>query len=68
MINMNKHAYQEGKSTETTLDEVVQKLSMSTRETALAAVLDIEGAFNNALPNYLYDAGVSKEISATVYN
>ena len=48
-ISESQHAYMKGKSTETALHDVVGNIedSISRKELALVAFLDIEGAFNN---------------------
>ena len=47
-ISESQHAYRKGKSTETALHDVVGNIedSISRKELALVAFLDIEGAFN----------------------
>ena len=48
-LHERQHSYQKGKSTETALHEVVQRIekAMSFDEVCLAAFLDVEGAFDN---------------------
>jgi hypothetical protein len=48
-LHPNQHAYQDGKSTETTLHHLVVRVEkvLDQKETALGVFLDIEGAFNN---------------------
>ncbi|KAL1446330.1 hypothetical protein WDU94_005475 [Cyamophila willieti] len=45
----NQHAYQSGKSTESALSDLLEKIepALKTQEIAMAAFLDIEGAFDN---------------------
>ena len=52
-IASSQHAYCKGRSVETALHSLVQKVEKSLRlkEFTLVAFLDIEGAFNNILPD-----------------
>ena len=47
-----------GKSTDMALNNLVENIttSLQNREIAVAAFLDIEGAFNNTLPDSLHEA------------
>ena len=47
-LHQNQHAYQTGKSTESTLHNVVTRIESATehKDIALGAFLDIEGAFD----------------------
>nr|CAH7756691.1 unnamed protein product [Callosobruchus chinensis] len=49
-LNGNQHAYRKGKSTDTALHALVEKVekSINRREVALAVFFDIEGAFDKA--------------------
>jgi hypothetical protein len=48
-VHPNQHAYQAGKSTETVLHQLVDRVEkvLDQQETALGVFLNIEGAFNN---------------------
>ncbi|KAH8262118.1 hypothetical protein KR026_010956 [Drosophila bipectinata] len=57
-ISGSQHAYRKGRSTETALHEITTfvKKTLSDKEYALIAFLDIEGAFNNILPCSIINA------------
>lgn len=57
-LSPHQYAYQVGKSTDLALNNLVGRIkqSLNQGEFALAAFLDIEGAFNNALPRSLYSS------------
>ena len=57
-ISSSQHAYRKGRSTETALHSVVATIekSLSSKEYTLIAFLDIEGAFNNVLPEAITEA------------
>lgn len=69
LLASTQHAYWKGRSTETALHSVVSAIedTLEKKEFALAAFLDIEGAFNNvtteAIMNALRTQGVSMGIS-----
>jgi hypothetical protein len=48
-LHRNQHAYQEGKSCETAVHQLVSRIedSLASKEIGLYACLDIEGAFDN---------------------
>jgi hypothetical protein len=50
-LNRNQHAYQKGKSTETALHNLVNRIeyAIEHKDVALGAFLDIEGAFDRTL-------------------
>ncbi|XP_055858922.1 retrovirus-related Pol polyprotein from type-1 retrotransposable element R1 isoform X1 [Episyrphus balteatus] len=60
----SQHAYMRGKSTETALHEVVRTIenSIHFKEYTLATFLDVEGAFNNVLPESILEALVTFEV------
>ena len=49
LLHPNQHAYQAGKSVQTTLHQLVVRVekALDQQEVALGVFLDIEGAFNN---------------------
>ena len=58
LLHPNQHAYQAGKSLETALHQFVVRVekALDQREIALAAFLDMEGAFNNTCYDTMCDA------------
>ncbi|XP_070854154.1 uncharacterized protein [Drosophila suzukii] len=72
-LSAAQHAYSKGKSTESALHAVVSQIekSLNHKEYALAAFLDIEGAFNNVLPTAitesLTDLGVEIQIVELIH-
>lgn len=54
-LYVQQYAYQKGKSTELALSDLVGQISrtLDQKEIMMAAFLDIEGAFNNALANLM---------------
>jgi hypothetical protein len=69
-LNVHQYAYQAGKSTDMALNNLVENIttSLQNREIAVAAFLDIEGAFNNTLPDSLHVAAMSRGIEPVVCN
>lgn len=69
-ISPSQHAYCKGRSVETALHSLVQKVekSLHVKEYSLAAFLDIEGAFNNLLPSAITRALENRRLdTSTVY-
>ncbi|XP_070854745.1 uncharacterized protein [Drosophila suzukii] len=72
-LSAAQHAYSKGKSTESALHAVVSQIekSLNHKEYALAAFLDIEGAFNNVLPTAitesLTDLGVEIKVVELIH-
>jgi ribonuclease HI len=64
----NQHAYQKGKSTETALIELVERInnSLDTGEIALAVFLDIEGAFDRPNFDSIENSLLSKKVEEPV--
>ena len=69
-LNVHQYAYQAGKSTDMALNNLVKNIAstLQNREIAVAAFLDIEGAFNNTLPYSLHEASMSKGIEPVTCN
>lgn len=69
-LNAHQYAYQAGKSTDMALNNLVGNIAstLQNREIAVAAFLDIEGAFNNTLPDSLHEAAMSRGIEPVVCN
>ena len=67
-LSKNQHAYLAGKSTDTALHNLVGKIerALDNKAYALGIFLDIEGAFNNALPTSLRSVLQSKGVTSTV--
>jgi hypothetical protein len=67
-LHPNQHAYQAGKSTETSLYQLVVQVdkALNQRDTALGVFLDIEEAFNNTLYDYIITALVRHVVSPTI--
>lgn len=67
-LSVHQYAYQTGKSTELALERLVTKIgqSLDNKEIALAAFIDIEGAFNNTLNNSLYESVISRGIEPLI--
>jgi len=67
-LNADQYAYQAGKSTELELNNLVGKIekTLESKGIAVGIFLDIEGAFNNALPSSLTAAAKSREAEPTV--
>lgn len=67
-MHPNQFAYRPGKSTEAALHQLVSRVeeSLEAKEIALAAFLDVEGAFSNtsyqSMVNAIEEAGVSKTV------
>jgi ribonuclease HI len=74
LLSSSQHAYSKGKSTETALHELVGTIdkSLSIGQYTMVAFLDIEGAFNNILPDSIVSAltslGVSQAIISLIRN
>lgn len=58
LLSTRQHAYSKGRSTETALHELVGTIerSLSVKEYTMVAFLDIEGAFNNVIPDSIIEA------------
>ncbi|KAI5753143.1 hypothetical protein M8J77_023972 [Diaphorina citri] len=67
-LHRNQHAYQAGKSCESALHHLVARLenTLEHKEAALAAFLDIEGAFDNTPFNIINRATQSRGIESTL--
>ena len=67
-LHANQHAYLAGKSTDTALHNLVNKIERAVhgKQYALGVFLDIEGAFNNASSGSLLNVLRSKRVSNTV--
>jgi hypothetical protein len=67
-LHQNQHAYQTGKSTETALHHVVTRIGSATehKEIALAAFLDIEGAFDRTCFEVITQAAERHGIESTI--
>ena len=65
-LNQAQHAYQQGKSTISALDQLVSKVenTLENKEIALVAFLDIEGAFDNASHASIQQGAEQKGIEA----
>lgn len=66
-IHNNQHAYRMGRSTETALLEVVDRVekALEDKEIALTAFLDIEGAFDNTPTRTLVEGLINKDVDST---
>jgi ribonuclease HI len=69
-LDASQHAYQQGKSTVSALHQLVSKVenSLEHKQIALAAFLDIEGAFDNASHQSIKQAALDKGIEAHTVN
>lgn len=66
-IHSSQHAYCKGKSTETALACLIDKVekAVEDKEIALCAFLDIEGAFDNSSVSLLVNGLISKNVDST---
>lgn len=67
-LSTHQYAYQAGKSTDLALNNLVASIgeTLKKKEVAVAAFLDIEGAFNNALPKSLYESAAARGVNPLV--
>lgn len=67
-IHHSQHAYRQGKSTETALCSLIDRVekAMEDKEIALCAFLDIEGAFDNSPTSLLINGLINKNVDPTV--
>ena len=66
-LRKEKHTYQERKSAETALAEVVTEIEKGIKSGfALTVLLDIEGAFNHSSVERIYQGAREHEVSDTV--
>jgi len=67
-LNKAQHAYSKGKSTETALHTLVHSIekSMVDKNLMLAAFTDIEGAFNNILPDAILSELMSLKVDSSI--
>lgn len=63
-LHTHQYVYQAGKSTELALNNLVIGLneSLDNRELAVVTFPDIEGTFNNALPAFLYETTINRQL------
>ncbi|XP_048484155.1 uncharacterized protein LOC105391530 [Plutella xylostella] len=66
-LHVKQHAYQKGKSTETALIELTDRIekALEDKEIALCAFLDVEGAFDNTSTNVILKCMRDKNIDNT---
>lgn len=66
-IHHTQHAYRRGKSTETALVSLVDRIekALEDKEIALCAFLDVEGAFDNSPTSLLVEGLVAKKVDDT---
>lgn len=66
-IHHSQHAYRKGKSTETALSSLIDRVekAMEDKEIALCAFLDIEGAFDNSPTSLLVNGLTNKNVDPT---
>lgn len=73
-LNQNQHAYQEGKSTETALHDIVTHIenTFTKKEYAMATFMDIAGAFDNisleAMNRHVSICGFPQKINEWIKN
>jgi len=67
---VHQYAYQVGKLTHLALNNLVTSISnaLKQKEVAVAALLDIEGAFNNALPRSLFKSTAARGVNPFICN
>ena len=67
-LHPNQHAYQAGKSVETSLHQLVVRVekALDQQEVALGVFLDIEGAFNNTSYDSMFLAHARHGVDHTI--
>ncbi|XP_030758518.1 uncharacterized protein LOC115884150 [Sitophilus oryzae] len=67
-LNVRQYAYQQGKSTELSLNNLVGEIknTFNRKEIAVGIFLDIEGEFNNVTPQSLLGAVKARGVEATI--
>lgn len=69
-LNVNQHAYQAGKSTDTALHQLTHKVErmLHSGKVALGCFMDIEGAFDNTDFDTITEAAILRNMESVVIN